>query len=232
MRGTKTRSVDGRQTSFRSIRFFRVSGSRPCGGGWARHRVGLDIVLGGPDLLNRDLKPVQIALLLIAIYVFGQLIATPAKALLEDFFIDKILARPSVNLFRDRAPCLGRVLFPGYFKPLPAAIQKRIQERARSEGVRSTGEELFLHVRYSPEIRQDEKLIAKLDSFRDKYGFSRNMAFTVILFGLGLTTQTLLVHFIPSIGTVGPVGMNVPKFPHVKLGILAIVTGVFLFIAI
>jgi hypothetical protein len=191
--------------------------------------VGLDIVLGGPDLLNRDLKSVQIALLLIAVYVFGQLVATPAKAVLEDLVIDKILGRPSVNLFRHKAPLAGRILFPGYLKPLPAGTRKRILEKAESEGINTPGEELFLHVRYAPETRQDEKLIAKLDSFRDKYGFSRNMSFTLLVVGVGLTAQVFLTHFIPSISTARPLGMSMTEFPHLKVGVLSIVTGSFLF---
>ena len=191
--------------------------------------VGLDALLGGPDLLNRDLKPVQAALLLIAVYVFGQLVATPAKAVLEDLVIDKVLGRPSVNLFRHKAPRVGGAVFPGYLKPLPAGTQKRIREKAESEGVKTTGEELFLYVRYSAQVRQDEKLVAKLDSFRDKYGFSRNMSFTLLVVGLGIIIQVVLGHLFPSMGNAQSLGNNLPKFSHLKVGTLAVVTGLFLF---
>ena len=155
--------------------------------------VGLELVFGFPHVLGRDLKLVDSLLLLLAVYVSGQLIATPAKALLEDGLIDKILGRPSINLFRERRPWTGGLLFPGFYMPLPEQIQKKILSKAERQGVSTRGEALFLHVRYSPDILKNDKLMAKLDSFRDKYGFARNLAFTSLLLGLTLLIKGRLV---------------------------------------
>jgi hypothetical protein len=152
----------------------------------------MELVFGFPHVLTQELKPVQVALLILGVYVAGQAVATPAKFLLEDFFVDKVLKWPSVNLFRTRPPLLGRILFPGFFKPLPPSIQERIVERATARNAKLAGDELFLGVRYDPEVRKDEKLVQKLDSFRDKYGFNRNLSFTALLLGVTLLVKARL----------------------------------------
>ena len=64
--------------------------------------VGMDLVLGFPKIIDQELTAVEAAVLILTVYVAGQLVATPAKALLEDFVVDKCLQRPNVNLFRRR----------------------------------------------------------------------------------------------------------------------------------
>ncbi|MGD0202110.1 MAG: hypothetical protein ABSD27_15335, partial [Bryobacteraceae bacterium] len=141
--------------------------------------VGMELVFGFPQVLGKDLKAVEIALLILGVYVAGQAIATPAKFLLEDVIVDKILKRPTINLLRDKPPRLGRLIFPGFYKPLPPAARKRVKDLAA--GLKA--EDLFMAVRYCSQVRSDEKLIKRLDSFRDKYGFNRNLAFTSLVFG-------------------------------------------------
>jgi hypothetical protein len=152
--------------------------------------VGMDIVLGFPDVLGRDLSVVDLAILLVAIYVAGQVVATPAKAVIEDGIVGKLLARPHVNLFRTKRPWVRWVLFPGFYKPLPESAQGRILARAQREGVRDAGEALFLHVRYHHQVLTDEKLMTKLGSFLNKYGFARNLAFTSFVVGVALLARS------------------------------------------
>ncbi|MFQ5695240.1 MAG: hypothetical protein ACE5HB_04555 [Terriglobia bacterium] len=152
--------------------------------------VGMDLTLGFPRVLGQDLKVVDSAVLLLGIYVTGQIIATPAKALLEDGLVEKVLCRPSINLFRERRPWIRGLLFPGFYKPFPEHTRRKVLSRAKSEDVRDTGEALFLHVRYSPQILRNEKLMAKLDTFINKYGFTRNLAFTSLAVGIALAVKT------------------------------------------
>jgi hypothetical protein len=152
--------------------------------------VGMNLTLGFPRVLGQDLKVVDSALLLLAVYVVGQLIATPAKALLEDGLVDRILGRPSINLLREKKPFVRSALFPGYYKPLPEQIRKKILARAATEHISTPGEALFLHVRYAPEVLNNEKLMAKLGSFINKYGFTRNLAFTSLTVGIALLVRT------------------------------------------
>lgn len=155
--------------------------------------IGMELTLGFPHVLGQNLKVVDTAALLLGIYVAGQIIAGPAKALLEDVVVDKILARPSINLFREKAPWLRWLLFPGFYKPLPEDRRKKILVKAEAEGVGTIGEALFLHVRYSSETRNNEKLMAKLDRFINKYGFARNLTFTNLALGVALLVRAKFV---------------------------------------
>ncbi len=152
--------------------------------------VGMDLVFGFPHVLGQEFKVVESGVLILAVYVVGQVIATPAKAILEDMVVGRILGRPSVNLFKGEKPFLLGLLFPGYYQSLPEQTRKRILDRAESEGVSVTGEALFLHVRYSPVIRDDQKLMEKLSNFLNKYGFNRNVSFSALLVGSALVVKT------------------------------------------
>lgn len=152
--------------------------------------IGMDMALGFPRVLGQNLTSVEVMALLLGVYVGGQLIATPSKAVLEDGLVEKILGRPNVNLFRERRPLIRGFLFPGFYKPLPSAVRERVLSRAGSEGVTDPGEALFLHVRYSPEVRADEKLLGRLDTFLNLYGFARNLSFTSLVVGVALATRT------------------------------------------
>lgn len=177
--------------------------------------AAMDVVLGFPRVLGQDLKVVDTGLLVLAIYIAGQLVATPAKAVLEDGIVDKVLGRPSVNLLRKRKSAL-RFLFPGFFTTLPEPIRERILAKAENEGICGTGEALFLHVRFHPQILSNEKLMTKLASFLNKYGFARNLAFTSIIVGVALLMKCRV-----SSGTVDP--------QLVRYGLTALVAGVLLF---
>ena len=150
--------------------------------------VGMERVFGFPEILGRDMTLVQGALLLLTVYVAGQLVATPAKALLEDLLIGRILGRPAESLLQKRRG-LCSILFSGYFRPLPPAIQKRVLERAASEGVTEAGEPLFLHIRFHRSIRADDRLMSKLNDFLSQYGFSRNLAFASLVVGASLLVK-------------------------------------------
>jgi hypothetical protein len=151
--------------------------------------LGMDLVLGFPHIIGQDLKVLDTIVLLLAVYVAGQLVATPAKAFLEDLIVDKILQRPNVNLFRARRRGVRSILFSGFYKPLSEAIRSRVLAKAEGEGVTDRGETLFLHVRYHARILSNEKLMAKLGSFIDKYGFARNLAFTSCIVGVALLVK-------------------------------------------
>jgi hypothetical protein len=152
--------------------------------------VGMDLVLGFPHVLGRDLKVTDMALLILAIYVAGQMVATPAKAIFEDGIVDKVLKRPNLNLFRKKKPAVLRVFFPGFYKPLPEEIRDRVVTKAMADGLNASGEALFLHVRYHPQVLGNESLMTKLAGFLNKYGFARNLAFTSFVVGAAMLLKT------------------------------------------
>ena len=100
--------------------------------------VGMDITLGFPHVIHRDLKAVDGAVLLLGVYVAGQIIANFAKAILEDGVVDKLLGRPSVNLFR-KAPRVRGFLFSDFYKPLPPEIAASILAKAKAGGIHVLG---------------------------------------------------------------------------------------------
>lgn len=149
--------------------------------------MGLEMTLGVPKVIGQTFTPVGLVALTIGAYVAGQLIDTPAKLILEKLFIKKILHSPSANLMIGSAQHRLSCILPGYYEPLPNAIQEKIIGKTKSEGLESPNDELlFLHIRYRDYIRNDAPLMAKLQSFLNKYGFNRNLSFASLLFGIGV----------------------------------------------
>src|SRR5215510_1046782 len=148
--------------------------------------VGMDLVFGFPNVLGHDFKVVESTFLLLGIYIGGQLVAGPAKALLEDIVVGKILWRPNMNLFAEKKPWLRAHIFPAFYLALPDQTRKKILAKAAAEGMQGTGEDLFLHVRYSPVVLKDNRLMERLGSFLNKYGFNRNLSFSSFIVGTSL----------------------------------------------
>jgi hypothetical protein len=153
--------------------------------------VGMQLVFGFPRVLGQDLKLVDSVFLLLAVYVTGQIIATPAKAFFEDLVVDKILQRPSDNLLRTKRPLIRGILFPGFYKPLPEPVRMKFLERKDLEAISGNGESLFLSIRYKPAVLENESLLKRLDTFISKYGFSRNLSFSSLLVGFALLWKGL-----------------------------------------
>lgn len=138
------------------------------------------LTLGFPNVLSSDLKPFDIAITLLAVYIAGQIVAGPAKAIFEDTIVHKVLGSPTKNLLGHNHPRLLKLIFPGFYTPLPAVIRARIAAKlAALELSSSDPEGIFLTIRYSPEVRSDASLIAKINLFRDQYGFNRNVSFSL-----------------------------------------------------
>lgn len=158
---------------------------------------GLEFTIGVPKIIGQDLKTVDITLLTIAAYIAGQLTATPAKALLESLLVGQLLNSPSVNLMKNKSQRSWlRYVFPGYFATLPESVQQSLLSRASSEGLATpTGESLFLHIRFRDYIRNDSALMARLNSFLNKYGFNRNLCFVALAFSI---TVIVVTPFDPS----------------------------------
>ena len=79
-----------------------------------------------------------------------------------------------------------------YYQPLPDQARKRILARAERESTAWAGEDLFLHVRYSPEILQNTNLLARLNNFLNQYGFHRNLSFSALVVGAALLLKLKL----------------------------------------
>src|ERR1700733_7847835 len=155
--------------------------------------AGLQLAFGFPDVFGRQLTAAETMFLLLAVYVIGQVLATPAKAILEDLIIRHVLGSPGVDLCREKRPLVRGTIFPGFYTPLPLAVRGGVLDRAKAEGEHHIGEDLFVHVRFSPEIRGDEKIATRLSSFLNQYGFSRNLCFTTLIVGTLLLVRSNFV---------------------------------------
>ncbi len=104
-------------------------------------------------------------------------------------------------------------LFPDYYRALPPEIVDRILHKARAAGISEPGEALFQHIRYADEMLTNDRLNKRLESFQNKYGFSRNLSFTCFVLATGFFVKN---HLTPN-----------PEL--VRYGIAATAGGVLLF---
>jgi len=114
--------------------------------------------------------------LVIFAYVTGHVVAQFSSWLLEDTIIKRVLQRP-LSLLMGAKPrwIVFAWVFPNFHRILPALTLHRINEQAAARNCVATGETLFLHA-YSV-VTANERAQARLDDFRNQYGFARNMCF-------------------------------------------------------
>jgi hypothetical protein len=143
----------------------------------------LDYVWKTGLLDQPKVSPLLGVLLVILAYVCGHVVAHCSSFILEQVFVSRILQRPASLLLgaRPRLAVL-RFVFPNYHRPLPESTQARVRAQAFSRGVSAEGEGLFLHV--YPVVTSNDKLQARLDDFRNQYGFARNMSWAFLTSGL------------------------------------------------
>ncbi len=156
--------------------------------------AAFDFAIGYQWLRQANLS-IPIALLLtFSAYLTGHLIAHVSKVLLEEILVTKCLGRSAAILLAPKTETKRAKLFPGYHKPLPIDLQKRVADRAAQRGVTSTGEALFLHA-YGV-VTQSKDAQARLDEFRNLYGFCRNTALSLVAVTLVLTIG-YFIHDLP-----------------------------------
>ena len=94
--------------------------------------------------------------------------------------------RPIEALLDANVPrTLRTLIFPGFFRALPLVARERIAVQSQSRNCTATGPGLFLHC-YAVTTGESEKVQARLDDFRNQYGFARNMTFSMLCVSLFL----------------------------------------------
>lgn len=154
--------------------------------------VGMQYTFGFPVVVGSTLTPLELLMVLAGAYLAGQLASSPAKAVLEDLLVGKILGRPSDLLLREGQGGFLGFVFRDYYKPLPKEIGQRLNTRLERERFTGDGEALFLFVRYRPEILADSSLMARLAMFLKQYGFARNLGFVTLLISIAWTLKLIL----------------------------------------
>jgi hypothetical protein len=168
------------------------------------------LIFGFPKVFGADLKLFDTAVIILAVYVAGQLVAGPAKLLFEDLLVHGLLQSPTRNLLRSDAPLALKIFFPGFYTPLPPLVRAQIATKLSPlDAQQKNVEEIFLKIRYSPDVLRNDRLMAKIDMFRDQYGFARNVSFSLLFAAICLSVaghsraDRTLVHYAISASIAG-----------------------------
>lgn len=139
--------------------------------------------------MREAVGPIFGVMLLVAAYVLGQIVAHLSSLCIEQTFVARFLQRPSfVLLGAGPSWQLLPWIFRNYFRALPAATQDRVRQQAVRLGCSDRGESLFLHA-YAL-VTANDRAQARLDDFRNQYGFARNMSFALFVGSMAI----LLAH--------------------------------------
>lgn len=126
-------------------------------------------------------------LLVIAVYVLGQIVANVAGDLIERRIVRERLGSPTDILFGRRRPKGKEArLFHGYFTQLAPGVQAQVKARA---GERE-GDDLFFHCH--ARMKSDAVVQGRLDTFLNLYGFCRNTMVAMLIAAACLFAGILL----------------------------------------
>lgn len=136
---------------------------------------GLDYVFATNLLAQKDWSWFHIGVAVTCAYVTGQLVASLSSTLFERGLVGKVLGFPRDVLFEKTSvsPALKRCL-PGYYTALPKTTREAALAKGRAAGVNEPGEGLFWPAFNS--AKANAKVMERLDSFLNQYGFARNIA--------------------------------------------------------
>lgn len=139
------------------------------------------------SLPDREWKVGQGAFYLVLAYIIGHIAANFSSYFLEHLVVRKWLRSPEETLFEPQQRTCRAFLFPIFYRPFPAEVQKRVMDMAHTKGIEQPGRGLFLHAHAL--VKHDKTTMERLDSFLRLYGFSRNISaglmISAILLGFG-----------------------------------------------
>lgn len=137
--------------------------------------AAVDLLIGERWILEKDVSITAVVFMLLAAYITGHLLAHFSSVVFEQGLATRGLRPPSQILLSAGGRSWKSLLFPGYYRPLPAEIRAKVLRRASDEGISDNREVVFLHA-YALTTGRKE-IQERLDHFRNLYGFSRNVAF-------------------------------------------------------
>ena len=145
----------------------------------------VDYVWGLGILERKEVGPVLSIALVILAYVTGHIVAQFSSFLFEHTIVKRVLQRP-LSLLLGAKPrwMVFAWMFPNFHRAFPENTQRRIKEQAAARNCSSEGESLFLHA-YSL-VTGSERAQARLDDFRNQYGFARNMSFAFLVSAIAI----------------------------------------------
>ncbi len=168
----------------------------------------IDYAYGSKILLNESLSLTIVILFLFAAYICGHIVAGLSEPIFQEIITRKWIGIPSEILMGAKTGPITRRLFPFYCKPLPESTQVRVRAQAIARDFSGSGETLFLHT-FSIVCQSDTER-NRLDEFRNLYGFSRNVAFSLFVGSLILVSAIRLTS--EQVPTIWPIVMLVAGF--------------------
>jgi hypothetical protein len=145
----------------------------------------VDYVWGLGVLERKEVGSVLGIALVILAYVTGHIVAQFSSMLFEHTIVKRILKRPLALLLGEKSRWVVFAwVFPNFHRPFPESTRRRIKEQAAARSCASEGEGLFLHA-YSV-VTANELAQARLDDFRNQYGFARNMSFAFLISAIAI----------------------------------------------
>jgi len=145
----------------------------------------VDYVWGLGILERKEVGPVLSIALVILAYVTGHIVAQFSSFLFEHTIVKRVLQRPLALLLGAKPRWIVFAwVFPNFHRAFPENTRRRIKEQAAARNCSSEGEGLFLHA-YSL-VTGNERAQARLDDFRNQYGFARNMSFAFLVSAIAI----------------------------------------------
>ena len=162
--------------------------------------AGWDLLFATGYVIGAQWSVSSGTLTIVAAYVIGQIIASPAAWLIERQLVRRALGHPASVLMRTE-PLSGwrkwasHFALAEYYRPLDPAVAESLREFMTTNGITSS-EGLFWQA-FSI-AKSSTSAAARMDAFLRLYGFCRNIAFVAFATGLGLAGK--LVLYLRSIG--------------------------------
>jgi len=140
----------------------------------------LDYAFDGGWVLNKDIGIVFGVFWVGVAYIAGHIIANVSSYLLEKKLVRRVLVSPEETLFQAKKTTGWARIFPNFYEPFPEKLQQRILIKAKEKAdIDEPGRALFLHCHSI--VKRDEATQARLNSFLNLYGFSRNISMAATL---------------------------------------------------
>jgi hypothetical protein len=156
--------------------------------------VTVDYVMGTGLLYRPNINFLVGVALVISAYVTGHIVAHFSAMILESGLVARLLGWPTPILMGEipRFKSLGWI-FRNYCHPLPSWTQQRVGSQMKARGQQGImGDASFMHL-YSV-VTSNVAIQARVDDFRNLYGFARNMSFAF----LSSATALVVAHYIGS----------------------------------
>ena len=144
--------------------------------------LSVNIAFSQDWLFKSDQNLVMGLSLIFVAYIIGHAVAHLSWAILEEWFVRKVLHSPEETLFIDEYQSRWKRIFPCFYKPLPSETQKIVFEKTKKANISSPGQGLFFHCH--PIVMRDSAARERLSSFLNLYGFSRNLVLAGFLSSL------------------------------------------------